>query len=103
MKTVLRYLFGGLVLTGALFYLWLMWRVLLYVFQHKRKRQYYVLLDSRGNFVQASTGRPEKMQHGQRQYLLRARDLEEASTLAQAAFKKSFRDHGHEALGDAEK
>jgi len=57
MKTVLRYLFGGLVLTGALFYLWLMWRVLLYVFQHKRKRQYYVLLDSRGNFVQASTGR----------------------------------------------
>jgi len=102
MKTFLRYFLGGFIFTVMLFYLWLMWRVLLFVFQHSRKRRYYVLLDSGGNILQASTDRPSKMQQGQRQYLLRARNTDDASTLAQAAFKKSFKDHGHEAMGDDE-
>lgn len=101
MKTVLRFLFGGGVIVVALFYLWFMWRVLLFMVRASRKRKYYVLLDARGYFVTASTGLPAKMQHGQRQYLVRARDIEAACILAQTAFKKSYKDHGHEALGDA--
>lgn len=102
MKTFLRFLFSSFILSAALFYLWLIWRVLLYVSYSTRKRRYYVLLDASGNPLRVSMGKPVKMQHGQRQYQVHARDIDAASTLAQAAFKKRFKDHGHEALGDAE-